>query len=203
MEQQQFERTVLQMVQQQRIDRLTPAAVSQAVGLNLKDAERGLDRMVTTGGLELDSDDDGNLFYFVPGLGTAGVFTQGLPSTYQTEAPGSSPASDYPPNPSNPYGQPSGGPGGPTQGYGSGGNQAWNAPPPASGYGGGNPYAAPPQSYGQAPPNTGYAATAAYGAPTGPPPAGGGYNAPPNSYAPGGPPPNPYGGAPQQQQGYN
>ncbi len=92
MDQRQFEQSVLQMVHARRVDRLTPAAVSQEFNLTVRDAEKALDRMVTEGKLELDSDDEGNLFYFVPGLGTAGVFTQGTAAANPAEPPKPPPA---------------------------------------------------------------------------------------------------------------
>lgn len=178
MDQRQFEQAILQMIHARRVERLTPSAVAYEFGMSVKDAEKALDRMVTGETLELDSDDDGNLFYFLPGLGAAGVFMQGTaaanpsepptppnasPNPYQggpnAQQPPSSGAPWTPPPSAPPYGAPQG-------------------PPPGSGMPGHNPYAtggaqggAP---YGQAPPSYGQNP---YGQPQGGP----GYGQPPAS----------------------
>ena len=156
MDQREFEQRVLQMVHHRGLDRVTPSAMAYEFGASVKDAERMLDRMVTTGALELDSDDDGNLFYFVPGLGTAGVFTHGTSAAHPAEPPQPPPQSAPQPYPQSSPNAPNAG----AQGWG-GAATGYGAPPqstPASPYGGS------PGPYGQAPPQGGY------GAPPQPPP---------------------------------
>lgn len=199
MDQRQFEQSVLQLVHARRVDRLTPSTVANEFGLSVKDAEKALDRMVTEGTLELDSDDEGNLFYFVPGLGTAGVFTQGTSAANPSEPPqppAGGPAPWTPPSGAGPYGAPQqpqqptgyGSPYGPPQqpgyappgphasGYAPQGQQPPGPPP-------GTPYGTPPQSPGnryQAPVHNPYASQAApYGPPQQP-----GYAPPHTGYAP-------------------
>ena len=75
MEKAQFEKAVLSMVHNEGTERLTAANVAYKLGLSVKAAERQLDELVTEGGLELDSDDNGNLFYYVPGVSGGGVFS--------------------------------------------------------------------------------------------------------------------------------
>ena len=193
MEQAEFEQAVLRMAHNGGVERLTPSAVAYQVRVSAKDAERMLDKMVTNAQIELDSDDDGNLFYYVPGLGTPGVFTEGTAAANPIEPPKpppgipGSPYGQYaqgappPPGYGQPYGQqppgPPHGPPPPGQPYGQpyGGQQPHGqtgAPPPP-----GQPYAQPP--YGQqqfAPPQYGQP----YPQNPAPPPyAGQGYPAPP------------------------
>ena len=153
MEQPEFEQAVLRMAHNGGVERLTPSAVAYQLRVSVKDAERMLDKMVTNAQLELDSDDDGNLFYFVPGLGTPGVFTAGTAAANPIDPP--EPPAPGPPN--VPYGQygPGSAPPGNT-GYG----QPYGGPQPAP------PFGAPPQQpYGQP-----YQQTQQYGMPPGPPP---------------------------------
>ena len=201
MEQAEFENGVLGLVRSQGKDRLTPADVGYGLRIPAKDAERMLDRMVTSGRLELDADDDGNLFYFVPGHGRAGVFTAGLPGaapsaatpddgpSYGAQTPEGggygAPTPYSPPRPQGPA----------TIGYGGAGAAPYAAPPPgypppgASHYG--SPVAGPTAGY----PPTGYpspgyspSAPAPYGAPSAPPPYGA-PSAPPPYGVPAAPPP--------------
>lgn len=185
MEQPEFERAVLQMAHHGGVSRLTPSAVAYQVRVSAKDAERMLDKMVTNAQLELDSDDDGNLFYFVPGLGTPGVFTSGTAAANPIEPP--KPPEPAPGPPYAPYGQsPTGNP------YGQYG-QPQSAPQPSPYPGGtappqqqqyGQPYGQPPASssqYGQPP-----------AAPYGQPPTAAPYGAAQQQYGQPGPPP--YGG---------
>lgn len=114
MEQRQFEQAVLHLVYAGGLTRLTPAAVAYQLGLAVKDAERRLDQMIADGSLELDSDDDGNLFYFVPGAPaaspggpqgpqpTAGALWPGspgpgAPGAWPPAAPGHQPPGPQPP----------------------------------------------------------------------------------------------------------
>ena len=156
MEQAEFEQAVLRMAHNGGVERLTPSAVAYQVKVSVKDAERMLDKMVTNAQLELDSDDDGNLFYFVPGLGTPGVFTSGTAAANPIDKPepppplpGSSPYGQYaqgnPPPPQSGYGQPYGQPQPPPP---------FGANPQAQpGYGQPYPGQQPPQQlYGQPPP---------------------------------------------------
>lgn len=208
MDQARFEQAVQHMVHGEGMRRLTPSEVGNRLGMKVQDAERMLDRMVTEGTLELDSDDEGNLFYFVPGVGQGGVFTVAselgpAPTVDEGDREGASFASP----PSNPY-VPGGsgaapgpwtppaqrgwsGPGqtgpaqpgpaqpGPAQtGPGAG---AWT--PPAAGAS--NPWARGPQ--GPQPPR----------GPSGPPPGGWQQPGPPPGYG------SPYAPPPQAQPPYN
>lgn len=193
------------------MDRLTPSAIAYEVGVSVKDAERMLDRMVTEGALELDSDDDGNLFYFVPGLGTAGVFTHGTSAAHPAEAPqapgrptGQGGAWTAPPAtgagaaPGHPMPGSGGAYGAPSQGYGAPyqGSAGPYGGAPASGtqtFGAGAPPSPPPQ--GSAPANYGSAPPYATGsAPHGNAPYAPGYGqAPPSGYASGPAPGQHYG----------
>lgn len=179
MEQPEFERAVLQMAHNGGVSRLTPSAVAYQVRVSVKDAERMLDKMVTTAQLELDSDDDGNLFYFVPGLGTPGVFTSGTAAANPIDPP--KPPEPGPGSPYAPYGQNPAGGGQYGQPYG----QPPTAAPQPSPYPGSS--APPQQHYGQP-----------YGQPpTSAPPYGGtaaAYRPPPNAA--------PYPGGPQFGQPY-
>lgn len=172
MEQRQFEQAITHMVHTEGVERLTPGDVARRLGIERKEAERLLDRMVTEGRLELDSDDDGNLFYFVPGVGAGGVFTvgSGLGSVPQT--PMDDPSTD-----ANPWG---GATAPPPQ-----------SPPPANPWG--NPYssapAPPPPSQHGAPPPQGWG----YG--QGQPPQQGWAPQPPPGWQGAPPPANPYGHA--------
>ncbi len=188
MEQAQFDQAVLQMAHQGGVQRLTPPAVAYQLRLSVKDAERMLDKMVTNALLELDSDDDGNLFYYVPGHGTPGVFTEGTSASMPVDSP--KPDASYGAPAS--YGQPP-------------------APAPAASYGQPpqQPYGAPhqqhtPQQHPQNPPYGNYApptqAPPAYGQPYGQP------YPPQQGQAPYGQPPqqtpySPY-APPQPQQQY-
>ncbi len=205
MEQAQFEQAVLRMVHSGGADRLTPNAVAYQMRLSVKDAERMLDKMVTNGALELDSDDDGNLFYFVPGLGSAGVFTSGTSAASPAEIPKPPPPQQppyggYGQPPANQWGQQYGGP--PHGPSGQAGRPGPPGPPPHGARPG--PPPAHPGGYGGA-------AQAPYGAyappnPSGRPPASpyGGYGQPPGARGPGaygypppqGAQPNPYGASP-------
>lgn len=172
MDQAQFEQAVLRMAHHGGVQRLTPSAVAYQVRVSVKDAERMLDKMVTNAQLELDSDDDGNLFYFVPGLGTPGVFTAGTaaanpidPPKAPAPLPGDVPQGYRPAGQPPQYGAPN--PQGPNPSYnpsaqqGAGGQygnaNAYNA---GNTYNSGTPYGA----YG--PP------AGAAGTPPGPPPYG-------------------------------
>lgn len=172
MEQRQFSQAVEQIVRTERAERLVPGDLSRRFGIPVKNVERMLDRMVTDGTLELDSDDDGNLFYFMPGVGAGGVFNPQPAGA--SPAPAPTGAGGPPPNswPAGGYAQPPYG--APTQAQ----------PPTQAGW---------PPGYSQAGPNTGYGTPPgaypqqppAYGAPSGYPPQ---QQAPP--------------GYPQQQPGY-
>lgn len=170
MEQTQFEQAVLRMVQQGGVQRLTPSAVAYQLRVSVKDAERMLDRMVTNAQLELDSDDEGNLFYFVPGHGTPGVFTAGTSAARPADMPLPSEAaargSSTPQMPGAQFG----------------------ATPSGASSSGGQPGAAPP--YGQYAPGAGASAytqgASGFGAPYGQsPPLQGAYAPPYGQYAPG------------------
>lgn len=101
MEQRAFESNVLALVHQHRVQRLVAAEVAQRFGISARVAEQMLDRMVAEGRLELDSDDDGNLFYFLPGNGAGGVFHQGA----SMDVPPTGPAGNTPnPGPAGPWG---------------------------------------------------------------------------------------------------
>jgi TM2 domain-containing membrane protein YozV len=196
MEQRQFEQAVDHIARVERVQRLLPGDLSRRFGLPIKEVERMLDRMVTNGSLELDSDDDGNLFYFVPGVGTGGVFNPGAAAA----APpvGSGQATGQPgPATQMGYGPP---------GYGAQPPGGWPPggqapPPPGQGWPSGYPQAWPPQG-GYVPP--------AYGPPRGPAPGPnpwgqqtrgpwpgqqqGGYVPPPSPYGPPTGQPGTYGG---------
>jgi TM2 domain-containing membrane protein YozV len=203
MEQRQFEQAVDHIARVERVQRLLPGDLSRRLGLPIKEVERMLDRMVTNGSLELDSDDDGNLYYFVPGVGTGGVFN---PSAGPTAPPvatgvpaGPSTQAGYPPPG---YGAPPPGYGAPPPGYGAPPGAGWpsgaQAPPAGQVWPGGYAQAPYPTQGGYVPP--------AYGPPRGPAP---GPNAwgqqtrgpwqgqQPGAYVP---PPSPY-GAPTGQPG--
>ncbi|MFT6399811.1 MAG: TM2 domain-containing membrane protein YozV [Bradymonadia bacterium] len=199
MEQTEFERAVLQMAHNGGVSRLTPSAVAYQVRVSVKDAERMLDKMVTNAHLELDSDDDGNLFYFVPGLGAPGIFTSGTAAANPIDPP--KPPEPRPGAPYAPYGQdPTGAGQNPTGGgqYG----QPYGQPPASSPQPSPYPVAGAPQQqqqygqpYGQPP-----AAAPPYGqpagAPYGQPPAAAPYSGAPQQYGQpyGQPAPPPYGG---------
>lgn len=156
MEQRQFEQAVDHIARVERVQRLLPGELSRRFGLPVKEVERMLDRMVTNGSLELDSDDDGNLFYFVPGVGTGGVFNPSVGAA--------------PPAPAT--AQPTGASGPATQGgyappgYGAQPPGGWptggQAPPQGQGWPSGYPQAPYPTQGGYVPP--------AYGPPRGPAP---------------------------------
>lgn len=174
MEQRQFEQAVQHMIHNEGVDRLTPERVAYKLGIDARNAERMLDRMVTEGSLELDSDDQGNLFYFMPGVGSGGVFT---PGSELGPAP-------QPLNDARESSRPSG-----TEGAGQQGRGGYGSGP----YGNGVPYGAPSYGagggappYGTQPPNYGtgtpYSAPGSSPAPYSPP--GGAYGSPagPPSY---------------------
>ncbi|TVR02361.1 MAG: hypothetical protein EA398_07855 [Deltaproteobacteria bacterium] len=170
MEQRQFEQAVLHLVYGGGMPRLTPASVAYQLGLPVKDSERRLDRMVAEGTLELDSDDDGNLFYFLPGAPSgagsswdadAASAPSSASATGQPAAQwGAGPQGNWPGQPHGPaashgWGAPPG-PAGPGPAHGG---PAWGAPAGPSpgmggqGYGNAQPAAAPPWQQGaQAPP---------------------------------------------------
>lgn len=173
MEQQQFSRNVLAMIHVQGQTRLRAAEVARRLQLAERDAESMLDRMVTEGELELDSDDDGNLFYFVPGMGVAGVFNPGAALGPSIGTPRPESNASGPPAWNAPQGGPQGWqgaspggwpqPGPPAQGAAPAG-LAWPQKGPGPGGAGwpthGGPPspqgawpAAPPQGAWQAPPN--------------------------------------------------
>ncbi len=201
MEQRQFEQAVTHMVHTEGVERLTPGDVARRLGIERKEAERLLDRMVTEGRLELDSDDDGNLFYFVPGVGAGGVFTVGSGLGAAPQAPSEDPSADAAPwgnagpppaqhgqAPPNPWGNPYGNqPAAPPQAH------PGAAPPPGWGYGQGQP----PQQGGWAPqPPPGW---------QGPPQQANPYGHGGPSWGPAAPQQPPPGWGPQgpPQQGYN
>ena len=175
MEQPEFEQAVLRMAHNGGVERLTPSAVAYQLRVGAKDAERMLDKMVTNAQLELDSDDDGNLFYFVPGLGTPGVFTAGTAAANPIDPPKPPPSASGAP----PYGQY--GQSGPAPGPGYGQPQGAQQPGP--------PFGSPPQQqYGQ--PYQGYGMPP--GPPPGPPPGAQPYGHQPYGHQPGpGQPPHP------------
>ncbi len=70
-----FEQAINQLIARHQVAHLTCGRVGAELGISEQQAERGLDELVTRGILELDSDDDGNLFYFVPGRSAGGVFS--------------------------------------------------------------------------------------------------------------------------------
>lgn len=211
MDQRQFEQAILQMIHTRRVERLTPSAVAYEFGMSVKDAEKALDRMVTGETLELDSDDDGNLFYFLPGLGTAGVFMQGTAAANPSEAPtppngpgqpypgmqGAGPSAPWSPPPATPpYASsthPGPAPSGPPPSHnpyatGAGAAGQGGYPPPQGAYGQ-NPYGqgqAP--GYGQPPNQTGYGNAGPYGntgygqPPTAPPPSYASHQGAPQGY---------------------
>ncbi len=220
MEQRQFAQAVEQVVRNERTERLVPGDLSRRFGIPVKNVERMLDRMVTEGNLELDSDDDGNLFYFMPGVGAGGVFNPQVPSaqTASPTGPAGPPenawaAGGYPQQPPHaapgapgpayrpPAHYPTHGPTGPAPGggYPTGGPGPYGPPPgyqgqpTQQGYGQ-QSYRPQPGPYPQGPPPT--YVPPSYGQP-GQPPAYG----PANTYragAPGYPPPGyaPQGGPP-------
>lgn len=157
MQQADFEQAVLRMAQQGGMQRLTPQAVGYRLGMEVKDAERMLDRMVTSARLELDSDDDGNLYYFVPGHGTPGVFTTGVPlDPVPVAQENAAQGTPWGPPPSASGGAPA--PGSAPQPAPGAVQAPWGTwpgqqQPAQSGYGTPHPANAPQQS---APPNTGY-----------------------------------------------
>lgn len=120
MDQRQFEQAILHMIHGEGLRRLKPTEVAYRMGVSLKEAERMLDRMVTEGALELDSDDDGNLFYYAPG------------------APLMAPPGAMPPQQAPPQGPP-----------GFGQQPAWPQQSAAGPYGPPPPYAPPAGAYGQ------------------------------------------------------
>lgn len=217
MEQAQFEQAVLRMAHNGGVQRLTPADVGYQLRMSVKDAERMLDKMVTNAQLELDSDDDGNLFYFVPGHGTPGVFTSGTASANPVDPPKPDPAYGQSPGYA-PYGQsPSHQSPPPQQGgypppaYGQPHPAQPPQPAPNAPYGQFGPPTSPPPPYNngygqpQYPPPAQPAYGQPYAAPPGPPPAYGHQPGAPygqatygqhNGYAPqgayGAPPPAPY-----------
>ncbi len=204
MDQRQFEQAVEHIAKSERVERLVPGDLSRRFGLPVKEVERQLDRMVTNGTLELDSDDDGNLFYFMPGVGSGGVFTPG--STLGPTAP--PPASAAAPPGTGAPGQP---PAYTAPGYGPGPYGAPGQPP----YGQPGPYGAQPP-YGGAPtgrpgqpgvPPQGSWPAGSYSPPYVPPTYGYGAQPPPPAYGqqrtPWGPPtqaPGQQGGWPGAQQ---
>lgn len=211
MEQRQFAQAVEQIVRNERTERLVPGDLSRRFGIPVKNVERMLDRMVTEGNLELDSDDDGNLFYFMPGVGAGGVFNPQVPAAQPASPAGSGgppenawAAGGYPQRP------PQAGPGAPGPAYRPPAPYATNGPagpPPGAGYptSGPGPYG-PPQGYQGQPTQQGYGQP--YRPQAGPYPQGPPPNYVPPSYAqPGqppayGPPANTYrGGSPGYPQG--
>jgi TM2 domain-containing membrane protein YozV len=201
MEQQQFEEAVQRMLGS-GAERLTPGDVAFRLHLPVKDTERSLDRMVTEGKLELDSDDAGNLFYFKPGSAAGGVFTGSnelgpAPQPLHPDPSVAPPPSWQRPTQAMPAAQPGWPqpPGVPPQvppGYAP---NPYGAPPP--GYPP-NPYAPQPQAYAPNP----YAPTGYAPNPYAPPPQPYAPNPyAPTGYAPNAPYPNPYAqppGYPQQ-----
>lgn len=69
-----FEQHILELVHHYGVRHLTTRRVAAEFDISEEDAERHLDELVTTGTLELDTDDEGNLFYYVPGSVEGGVF---------------------------------------------------------------------------------------------------------------------------------
>ena len=204
MEQRQFEQAVDHIARVERVQRLLPGDLSRRFGLPVKEVERMLDRMVTNGSLELDSDDDGNLYYFVPGVGAGGVFNAGAGAVAPPAAPGAPTGGAAP---STPAGYPPPGYGAPPPVYGAPPGAGWpaggQAPPAGQAWPGGYAQAPYPTQGGYVPP--------AYGPPRGPAP---GPNAwgqqtrgpwqgqQPGAYVP---PPSPYGtptGQPGMYGGY-
>mgnify|MGYP002619665128 CR=1 FL=1 len=157
MDARQFEQAVLHMVYAGGHQRLTPVSVAYHLGLPVKTAERELDRLVGDGTLELDSDDEGNLFYFVPGSAAApGAPPPNLPATPPHAGhgwpPPPAPASYYPPPPHAGYPHPpSPHTYTPPQAYGA------NQPHPPSGGSWSPPHgqAAPPSAWGAPAPGMG------------------------------------------------
>lgn len=74
MEERAFREAIHRMVNLEGHVHLTREDVAQRLGLSPDEAEQRLDEMVTSGELELDSDDHGNLFYFSPERDGGGVF---------------------------------------------------------------------------------------------------------------------------------
>lgn len=173
MDQRTFEQAILHMVHGEGQRQLKASEVAYRVGVTLKEAERALDRMVTSGALELDSDDEGNLFYFAPGAPAQAAAPAG-------QAPPAAPAAGQPPGPT-PYGFPQP----PGWQAANGGAPVYPQQQPAPGYYPQQPYGAPQPAYGQAP--AGYGVPSPYGQQPG--------HAPPGSW---GQAPNPY----AQQQPY-
>jgi hypothetical protein len=202
MEQQQFEQAVLGLVHREGQTRLRAVDVANRFRMQEREAESLLDRMVTEGRLELDSDDDGNLFYFVPGMGVAGVFNPGAALGPSAGTPTPRPLAPAAwSGPSGPGGPPPGWQGAPQPSGWTGGQApppGWNAAaasPPAAGWGAPPPSpwnAAQPQAP-QRGPHAGHAPQPGWGAPppgSHPPQAWGPSNAAPSWQQPGyGPPP--------------
>lgn len=194
MEHKQFEEAVQRMLAA-GAERLTPGDVAFRLHLPVKDTERALDRLVTEGKLELDSDESGNLFYFRPGSAAGGVFsgTNELGPAPQPLHP--DPSTQQPPSWQRPTQAMPAAPGWPQHG-----SPQMQAPPmsPQGAWGPGpgyppNPYAAPPQPY---PPGS-YGAPQPYApnpyAPPAQPYAPNPYAPPPQAFAPPAYPPSPYG----------
>lgn len=196
MDQARFEQAVQHMVHGEGMRRLTPSEVANRLGLKVQEAERMLDRMVTEGTLELDSDDEGNLFYFVPGVGRGGVFTVGSelgPDPTVDDAP-SDAAPQAPPNPYVP-----GASGAPGRPWTPPNQRGWSGPPQGAPPQG--PHGAPsgpPPGWSGAPPQGGNPWARGPQGPPSPPPGGWQQPGPPRGYgAPYGQPPHP------QQPPYN
>lgn len=204
MEQRQFEQAVDHIARVERVQRLLPGDLSRRFGLPVKEVERMLDRMVTNGALELDSDDDGNLYYFVPGVGAGGVFNPSAGGVAPSAAPGAPTGGA---SPSTPVGYPPPGYGAPPPVYGAPTGAGWpaggQAPPAGQAWPGGYAQAPYPTQGGYVPP--------AYGPPRGaapgPNPWGQQTRGPWQGQQPGAyvPPPSPYGapaGPPGTYGGY-
>jgi TM2 domain-containing membrane protein YozV len=111
-----FEQHILDLVHRFGVRHLTTKRVAAEFGISAEEAERHLDGLVTVGTLELDTDDEGNLFYYVPGQDDGGVFAGNR--DVQVNQSGTAPYSQPQPGPQQP---PQGGGYGPQHGQQGGG----------------------------------------------------------------------------------
>lgn len=92
----QFEQAVLHMVYAGGQRRLTSQSVGYQLGMSAKAAEAMLDTLASEGTLDLDSDDEGNIFYFIPGSGSGALFGTTPPQPEQWPQPHQPPSAGAP-----------------------------------------------------------------------------------------------------------
>lgn len=87
MDVQHFEQQILKLAFETNA-RITAASVAYYLGIPSRDANRMLDQLLADGVVELDSDQDGNLFYRVPNQGEIAAMFSGLPDQLEDELAG-------------------------------------------------------------------------------------------------------------------